>query len=355
MASAVRQITSVGGDIRKIARLLQKKAPPGHMLAYINQEEADLLKERGGSGQPHEDTGIPSFQISEEEFQSYKDAANYADRMSPEDLKMAEGGEAFASPYRAPIETPTFGVSSESNIPAGPDLVSQLSVPEQYAQYGAGREIADAYRTDLTLPEQYAQYGQGQQFGAAQAALQSLGQPTEVKPDLDLLGKLKNVTGFSEETLKKLGISGIQGLIGAYQANKAQEAGQAGKQELSALAAPYRQQAQEMIGKAQRGELTPVGRQQLQAVQAQAAQGAERRGGVGAQQSMAQVEAFRQQLLQGQYDYGLKLSGIADNIVTGAIKTGLQADQYVTNLTNSYFGNMARIMAGVPDKPTTGA
>ena len=46
MASAVRQITSVGGDIRKIARLLQKKAPPGHMLAYINQEEADLLKAR---------------------------------------------------------------------------------------------------------------------------------------------------------------------------------------------------------------------------------------------------------------------------------------------------------------------
>jgi hypothetical protein len=90
-------------------------------------------------------------------------------------------------------------------------------------------------------------------------------------------------------------------------------------------------------------------------VQAQAAQGAERRGGVGAQQSMAQVEAFRQQLLQGQYDYGLRLSGIADNIVTGAIKTGLQADQYVSNLTNSYFGNMARIMAGVPNQPTPGA
>ena len=83
--------------------------------------------------------------------------------------------------------------------------------------------------------------------------------------------------------------------------------------------------------------------------------GAERRGGVGAQQSMAQVEAFRQQLLQGQYDYGLKLSGIADNIITGAIKTGLQADQYVSKLTTDYFGNMARIMAGVPDKATTGA
>ena len=140
----------------------------------------------------------------------------------------------------------------------------------------------------------------------------------------------------------------MKGLIGAYQANKAQQAGQAGKEELSALAAPYKQQAQDLIAKSQRGELTPVGQQQLAAVQAQAAQGAERRGGVGAQQSMAQVEAFRQQLLQGQYDYGLKLSGIADNIITGAIKTGLQADQYVNNLTSNYFSNIARIMAGSP-------
>jgi len=120
------------------------------------------------------------------------------------------------------------------------------------------------------------------------------------------------------------------------------------------LAAPYKAQAQDLIAKSQRGELTPVGQQQLQAVQAQAAQGAERRGGVGAQQSMAQVEAFRQQLLQSQYDYGLKLSGIADNIVMGAIKTGLQADQYVSNLTSSYFGNIARIMAGVEDKKPAG-
>ena len=71
MASAVRQITSVGGDIRKIARLLQKKAPPGHMLAYINQEEADLLKERGGSGEPHENTGIPSFEDGTDELSAY--------------------------------------------------------------------------------------------------------------------------------------------------------------------------------------------------------------------------------------------------------------------------------------------
>jgi len=121
------------------------------------------------------------------------------------------------------------------------------------------------------------------------------------------------------------------------------------------MAAPYRQQADEMIAKAQRGELSAVGQQQLQAVQAQAAQGAEKRGGVGAQQAMAQVEAYRQQLLQQQYDYGLKLSGLADSITTGAIKTGLQADQYVTDLTSNYFNNIARVMAGVEEKkPVTG-
>jgi hypothetical protein len=332
MASAVRQITSVGGDIRKIARLLQKKAPPGHMLAYINQEEADLLKARGGSGEPHENTGIPSFEDGDQD-----------------EYSSASAGEPITKTQTDLPSVPTDSTTSAY------DVTSQPNVAEQYAQYGAGRQAAESYRPEFTIPEQYQQYGSGRQYADQAAALERV-QPTEVKPDLDLLGKAAKATGLKEETLQKLGISGLQGLIGAYQANKAQQAGQAGKEELSALAAPYKQQAQDLIAKSQRGELTPVGQQQLQAVQAQAAQGAERRGGVGAQQSMAQVEAFRQQLLQGQYDYGLKLSGIADNIVTGAIKTGLQADQYVSNLTSNYFSNIARIMAGVEDKkPTVGA
>jgi hypothetical protein len=169
------------------------------------------------------------------------------------------------------------------------------------------------------------------------------------------LGKLKSTTGLGEESLKKLGIGGLTGLRGAFLANQAKQAGQQGKEELSAMAAPYRQQGSDVIAKAQRGELTPVGQQQLQAVQAQAAQGAEKRGGVGAQQSMAQVEAFRQQLLQQQYDYGLKLSGIADNIMTGAIKTGIQADQYVNDLTSNYFNNITRALYGKGPEGTTPA
>ena len=330
MASAVRQITSVGGDIRKIARLLQKKAPPGHMLAYINQEEADLLKERGGSGRPHEDTGIPSFQ--EGDLDEYSSAS---------------AGEPITQ-----TKTELPPVPTDSSKPAIDVTPSTTEVPST----GTATEVAAPtfavqpalYGGDAATKTQYGAFGETPTAPPTPAALQPKG-------DFDLLGKVKGATGLSGETLGKLGLTGLQGLIGAYQANKAQQAGQAGKEDLSALAAPYKTQAQEMIGKAQRGELTPVAQQQLQAVQAQAAQGAERRGGVGAQQSMAQVEAFRQQLLQSQYDYGLKLSGIADNIITGAIKTGLEADKYVTNLTTNYFGNMARIMAGVPNQPTPGA
>jgi len=318
MVSAVRKLTSVGGDVRQIARLLQKKAPPGHMLAYINQEEADLLKARGGSGKPHADTGVPSFEDEEAGYDSFQTPVTQTQTNLPD-------------------------VPTDSASPAI-DVTAQPSVPEQYAEYGAGRQAAEAYRPEFDIPQQYQQYGAGRQYADQAAALAGV-QPTEAKAGFNLADEVKKLN-LSEETLKKLGIGGLQALVGGLQARQAAQAGQAGKEEMAAMAAPYRAQAQDMIAKAQRGELTPVGQQQLQAVQAQAAQGAEKRGGVGAQQSMAQVEAFRQQLLQQQYDYGLKLSGIADNIMTGAIKVGMQADQYVNQLTSNYFNNIARTMYG---------
>ena len=113
------------------------------------------------------------------------------------------------------------------------------------------------------------------------------------------------------------------------------------------MAAPYQKAGTEMQAKAQRGELMPVGQQSLQAAQAQMAQDIQRRGGVGAQQAQQQMANLRQQLLQQQYDYGLKLSGIGDNIALGAIRTGLQADQYVNQLTNSFYSNMAYIASGM--------
>ena len=43
---------------------------------------------------------------------------------------------------------------------------------------------------------------------------------------------------------------------------------------------------------------------------------------------------------------GLKIANIGDQIAAGAIRTGLQADQYVNELTNNYFSTLARSMGG---------
>jgi hypothetical protein len=89
-------------------------------------------------------------------------------------------------------------------------------------------------------------------------------------------------------------------------------------------------------------------------MQARIAQGVAGRGGVGAEQAQVQLEAFRQQILQNKYDLGLKVSGIADSIATGAIKAGLEADQYVSELTGNYFSNaMQMAMQNIGQRPQT--
>ena len=325
MASALRKMTSVGADVRQIAALLQAKAPKGHMLAYITPQEAALLKAEGGSGKPQEDTGIPSFEneldMTEQDMgagqqpqDSYSGPSSEAETVGlppqvSETISAAPPPEISTFPTGSQFETPTAPVAPGLAAPSPADL-------QQYMDIGAGRATA--------LPDQ--------------APAQEIG----------LMDRAAKATGLSKDTLARLGITGVQAVLGGKQAAKAAEAGQAGKREIQAVAAPYQAKGQELQASAQRGELTPTGQQAIAAARAQAAQGAERRGGVGAQQMEAQVQALRNQLLQQQYDYGLKLSGIGDQMALGAIRTGMQADQYANQLTSSYFNNIARIAAGTP-------
>lgn len=288
------------------------------MLAYINPREAALLKSHGGSGKPHADTGILSF---EPEFD-----------MGP----MTEAqplGQEFAQ-YEQPAPTP--------EISAGPQVEAPSLGPE-FAPY-------QVQAAPTTTPA----FGPSPEQSAAESARllrQAGGAPTPTAPTAapskSILEQLTGATGLKGDTLARLGLAGVQGLIGARTAKKAGEQALAGKQEMQQIAAPYQQTGQQLQAQAQRGELTPAAQQSLQAARAQAAQAAERRGGVGVTQSMQAVEAFRQQLLQQQYDYGLKLSGIGDNIALGAIKTGLEADKYVNQLTNNFYTNMAYIASGM--------
>ena len=331
MATAIKNLTKMGTDVRKIAALLRAKAPEGHMLAYISPEEAQVLKDRGGSGKPHADTGIPSFEEA-------VDTTGDNNLGFDQPVQTQSGGD---TQYSAPqtISAEPLSPLPSYNIPESTAIPNVQATPTEAVAAPSQQGYIPTPKTPLTTPA--GVYGAG--LDAGQGDYPSTGKIGQEAP---------KDQGMSSQTMKQLGVAGLGALLGASQVRKAAASGQAGAQQLQALATPYQQQGQQLQAQAQAGNLTPAGQQSLQALQAQVAQGAQARGGVGVQQGAQAVEALRQQLLAGQYQLGLQISGIGDKIATGAIQAGMQADQYTNQLTSSYFNNIARIAAGVPTSVT---
>jgi hypothetical protein len=101
--ATLKNMTRVGADVRQIARLLQAKAPENHMLAYITPEEAQLLRNRGGSGMPDPQTGVPSFAPVSE----YRDTYDYgnvtqepAQELSSQPVASVEAQALFKKMYQ---------------------------------------------------------------------------------------------------------------------------------------------------------------------------------------------------------------------------------------------------------------
>lgn len=346
--ATLKNMTRVGADVRQIARLLQAKAPENHMLAYITPEEAQLLRARGGSGEPHADTGIPSFEYDAEQYYSQLDQTIPVEVQDLPPFSASENTAAFAYPsgFDAPVGTDRFagayqGAPVDSYSPASQARISEgeFRSPSGVTLYGSQTQLP-SYSAVSNFPE------------LPPVDIRDVpAQPIDTTPSRTIgerYSDLAKSLGVKEDTLSRIGLAGLQVGLGARQARLAREEARKAKEEQQKLASPYQTKGAELQRQAQAGELTPAGRQQLQTVQAQAAQAASSRGGVGAQQTAARVEAIRGQLLQQQYDYGLKLSGIGDQILLGSIRTGLEADRYVNQLSNTYFTNVARTLAGSP-------
>ena len=335
--ATLKKMTRVGADVRQIARLLQAKAPENHMLAYITPEEAQLLRDRGGSGMPDPETGVPSFAPAYD----YGSTENPVYDYGPEPTQQLSSLPVASVEAQAPVQETSFA-------------------PQNYYNYGDSGGFYGMQEKGSSFAQPYSE---GQGFQASPNLLYatpqlptviSVPQPEALQPleGSKTLGErysdLAKSLGIEKKDLSLLGITGVSALLGERTARKAAQQGQRGKAEIQALAQPYQTRGAELQRQAQAGELTPVARQQLQAAQAQAAQAASARGGVGAQQTAARIEAIRNQLLQQQNDYGMKLTSIGDQIALGAIRTGLQADQYANQLTSSYFTNIMRTLAGTP-------
>ena len=319
-------------DLPALAELLRSKGKgKDTILAHINPREAALLKRHGGSGEINPDTGLPMFDDGTGDATLTDIGVSPAQQEAP----LPEDKTAFNQSQQYADSTPQVAQTPSVQTPSVP----QQNLTTGTAQGGEGLYTSPTggvtgqpggSSVPLTLPQAPETYGNP--LTAAQPSITDRASAA-----------LGNVT--TQQLVKALGLGGL-GLLGARNANVAGAQNQAATAQQQAIAQPYQAQGQEMIGAAQRGELTPQSQQAFQAAMAQANQSLANRGGVGQAQVQQQMANLYNQLLQNQYTYGLNVAQIGDNIAIGAIKQGLTLDQNLQTTTQNFYAQLAAIASG---------
>ena len=337
IAALLKADLGASSDLASIAKMLEKKGRGNDtILAHITQKEAQILKDMGGSGTVNPETGLLEF--FDGDIDPY---AGFGLQDLPADMPASQG-LPDVDPYAGfglegqPAEAAGFQSVSRGFPAVDPNARFGLQPPAE-ANASPVTPVAGAGRGDLI-----ARPATAPGLGATPTAAEVTPPPQEKS----FFQKL--ASGLTTQDMVRLGLAGGLGVLGMQRARAGAKQAAGAQREQAAIGQPYQQQGQALVGAAMRGELTPVGQQSLQALQARLAQGVEQRGGVGAAQAAAQAEAYRQQLLQGQYDYGLKVSSIGDQIALGAIKTGMQADQQLQQASTNFYTNLAAIAGGLP-------
>ena len=301
-----------------LAQLLQKKGRgKDTILAHITPNEARRLKRDGGSGSINPDTGLPEFE-EEGDFPVYDS--------SGQDMAPSEVASANPEYY-----------------PGG-----ELPAADQQTQFTSNYNVPQ----DQTPEQTAAQYPQLYPGGLAQQTTYfPEGGPT-AGPKTSVPTAPEEMSDKTKDRLLKGALGLGTGLAGAYAGHKSAQQAQAAKNELAAIGTPYQQKGKELQDAALRGELTPAGQRQVQAARAQLAQGVEKRGGVGAAQAATQLAGFKQQLLDTQYNYGLKVAQIGDSYAANAIRLGLTQDKELASMMGGFTSAAGAFLGGQPNVPT---
>jgi hypothetical protein len=322
-----------------LAQLLQKMGRgKDKVLAHITKEEAKLLKKRGGAGTRNPETGLLEF------ADDYSFVEDTYDQGAP----VAEGGVATFPEVPTGENIPT---ESTFNLPQQAQQLDVTAPPASRSMAGQVSLPAAIPASPGATPITVAPSGFPQTDLTAGGGGGDVVPPTSPPPEEK--GLLAGLTSQDKMRLGLGGLStGLAAILGQRGVKQAQQAATATRD----IGKPYRDTGQALQASALRGELTPAGQQSLQAAQAQLAQGQERRGGVGAQQSATQLATLRQNLLDQQYKYGLQVAQIGDQYAARAITQGLTGDQQMAQLMMTLTGNLSSLLGGLPQsKPVTPA
>ena len=311
---------SLSADLPALAELIRSQGRGRDtVLAHITPKEAALLKKRGGSGSINPATGLPEFQ----EDYSYDIGFGEGVYNPPVESYDTQGADF------TPEQIQDYGYTDA----APPVDYSQMDIGFGPGEFTPPTTAADIQGRAFT-PEENAMFGYTPAVPAPAPA-----------PPRGVMDRL----GITEKDLPRLGLGALLtgGLTAANLARTRQAQGQAqaSRAEMEALGRPYQQTGAQLQSAAQRGELSPVNRQILNAARAQLQQGIATRGGVGAAQAQNQIADLTQRLVQNQFDLGLRISNIGDQYIQGAIRTGLQADQAINAANQNFYTQLASMAA----------
>ncbi len=338
---------SLKADLPALAELIRSQGRGRDtVLAHITPQEAALLKKRGGSGTMNPATGLPEFQ---EDY-----GGDYGgDYVSGYDVGAPLPEPMTEVPYTEPV---AGGYSGETYSPfeyaaPGDETVTPEFAAERAAAlpdlYPGGVLPPEGYSTIYT-PTRQAAYAPTEDLRAYAAATPSpvpSAADTQQQRERTLMERL----GLTSGDLTKIGIGTLLagGLTGRNVAATRQASEQAKQavQEQKAIGQPYQEVGRQLTGAAYRGELTPSNLRAYQAAQARLAQGVATRGGVGATQMQTQLAGLRANLLENQFNLGLRVSNIGDQYIQSAIRSGLQSDQALNAANQQFYTQLASMAA----------
>ena len=136
-----REMYGKGGltSLREARSVLERHAPKGEFLAYINSDEAALLKNRGGSGEVANESGIKSYGLRRRLSKLIpKEVTRTLDKIIPNEIKPALPYIAAALPFMLPGGFALGNLSAAASraiMGAGANLISQ-SAQEGAEKYG---------------------------------------------------------------------------------------------------------------------------------------------------------------------------------------------------------------------------
>ena len=184
-----QSLMNVQNQIKGQADTLNAMAPEGESLAYINPQEAGILKLLGGAGEPVNATGIPSFYVSNFKGGKPNKPISKSSRIS-QGLRDA------------------MNKRSKDTPPPPPPSPSKDTGNKPYIPMVAGGIGAEEFKDDKNIDDNYAQqalinaYVAGAAKQAAGAAVGNVGQ--DALRGLSALKGQANKTFFSSDYNKML-------------------------------------------------------------------------------------------------------------------------------------------------------